>query len=209
MQHFSMNPPDLRISTSSLRNICLTASLIALASLTWAARAESTATEPARLPVPILTNDENIQAELNSLNQFLDTNPQVEETLRANVDKATDAAFLKLNPAWDQHLKLRPETIRALRVENGFLLHRAMARMAGMPLLRDEVAQFDGFLDKNPAIRQQLYRSPRLIRDSSFLTANPALAEFLDAHVALSTAVLGGPVMAPGAKRGDRPSKQP
>jgi hypothetical protein len=35
------------------------------------------------------------------------------------------------------------------------------------------------------------------------------LAEFLDAHVALSTAVLGGPVMAPGSKRGDRPAQQP
>lgn len=204
-----MNPPDLRISTPSLRNICLTASVIALASLTWAARAESTATEPAKLPVPILTTDEKIQAELDSLNQFLDTNPQVEETLRANVDKATDAAFLKLNPEWDQHLKLRPETIRALRVERGFLLHRALARMARTPLLRDEVAQFDGFLDKNPVILQQLYRSPRLIRDGAFLTANPALAEFLDVHSALSTALLIRVPVVPGVKRGDRSVKQP
>jgi len=93
MQYFTMNPPDLRIPTPPLRNICLTAFLIALASLTWAARAESTATEPAKPPVPILTTDEKIQAELNSLNQFLDTNPQVEDTLRANVDKATDAGL--------------------------------------------------------------------------------------------------------------------
>ena len=204
-----MNPFALRAPTPSLRNLGLTVSLFALASLTWTARAESTATEAAKLPVPILTTDEKIQADLNSLNQFLDTNPQVEDTLRANVDKATDAAFLKLNPAWDQHLKLRPDTIEALRVERGFLLHRALARMARTPLLRDEVSQFDGFLDKNPAIRQQLYRSPRLIRDGAFLTANPALAAFLDAHVALSTAVLGGPVMAPGAKQGDQPARQP
>jgi len=207
MQHFSMNPIDLRIPTSSLRNLCLTASLIALAPLTWAARAESTATEPAKLPVPILTTDEKIHAELDSLNQFLDTNPQLEETLRANVDKATDAAFLKLNPAWDQHLKLRPETTRALQVERGFLLHRALARMAGAPLLRDEVAQFDDFLDKNPAIRQQLYKSPRLIRDGAFLTANSALAGFLDVHSALSTALMIRLPVAPGARRGERPAQ--
>jgi hypothetical protein len=207
MQHFSMNPPDLRISTPSLRNICLTASLIALASLTWAARAESTATEPAKLPVPILTTDEKIQAELDSLNQFLDTNPQVEETLRANVDKATDAAFLKLNPAWDQHLKLRPETIRALRVERGFLLHRALARMARTPLLRDEVAQFDAFLGKNPNVLRSLERNPGLIRDGDFLAANPALADFLDVHSALSTALMIRLPMAPGATRGERPAQ--
>ena len=207
MQHFSMNPPDLRIPTSSLRNIWLTASLIALASLTWAARAESTATEPAKLPVPILTTDEKIQAELDSLNQFLDTNPQVEETLRANVDKATDAAFLKLNPEWDQHLKLRPETIRALRVERGFLLHRALARMARTPLLRDEVAQFDAFLGKNPAILRSLEGNPGLIRDGAFLTANPPLAEFLDVHAALSTALMIRLPMAPGARRGERPAQ--
>jgi hypothetical protein len=182
---------------TSFFRIFLTASLIALASQPWSARAESTATVPARPPVPILTTDQKIQAELNNLNEFLDTNPQVEETLRTNVDQATDAAFLKLNPAWDQLLKLRPDTIRALRVESGFLLHRAMARMAGAPLLRDEVAQFDAFLDKNPAVRQQLYRNPRLIRDGAFLATNPALAKFLDAHSALSTALLGRPPVAP------------
>jgi hypothetical protein len=207
MQHFSMNPPDLRIPTPSLRNICLIASLIALASLTWAARAESTATEPAKLPVPILTTDEKIQAELDGLNQFLDTNPQVEETLRANVDKATDAAFLKLNPAWDQHLKLRPETIRALRVERGFLLHRALARMARTPLLRDEVVQFDAFLGKNPNVLRSLERNPGLIRDGDFLTANAALADFLDVHSALSTALMIRLPMAPGARRGERPAQ--
>jgi hypothetical protein len=204
MQYFTMNPPDLRIPTPPLRNICLTAFLIALASLTWAARAESTATEPAKPPVPILTTDEKIQAELNSLNQFLDTNPQVEDTLRANVDKATDAAFLKLNPAWDQHLKLRPDTIRALRVERGFLLHRALARMARTPLLRDEVAQFDAFLGKNPAVLRSLEGNPSLIRDGAFLTANPALAEFLDVHSALSTALMIRLPMTPGARRGER-----
>jgi len=209
MQHFFMNPPDLRIPKPSLRNICLTAFLIALASLPWAARAESTAAEPAKLPVPILTTDEKIQAELNSLNLFFDTNSQVEEALRANADKATDAAFLKLNPAWDQHLKLRPDTIRALRAERGFLLHRALARMARTPLLRDEVAQFDAFLDQNPALRQQLERTPRLIGDSAFLIANPRLADFLDAHAGLNTALVERPSMAPGAKRGDRPAKQP
>jgi hypothetical protein len=192
-----------------LRNLGLAVSLFALASLTWTARAESTATEPAKLPVPILTTDEKIQADLNSLNQFLDTNPQVEDTLRANVDKATDAAFLKLNPAWDQHLKLRPDTIEALRVERGFLLHRALARMARTPLMRDEVAQFDAFLDKNPAILRSLERNPRLIRDGAFLTDNHALADFLDTHSALSTAFFGRPSMAPGARGEDRPAKQP
>jgi len=192
-----------------MRNICLTAFLLALTMLPWAARAESTGTEPAKLPVPILSTDEKIQAELTSLNQFLDTNPQVEETLRANVDKATDAAFLKLNPTWDQHLKLQPDTIRALRAERGFLLHRALARMARKPLFREEVVQFDAFLDKSPAIRQQLERTPRLIRDGAFLAANPALADFLDAHAALSTALLERTPNVPGTKREARPVKQP
>ncbi len=204
-----MKPSALCLPTLSLRNLCLTASLFALTSLTWVARAESTATEPAKIPVPILTTDEKIQAELNSLNQFLDTNPQVEETLRANINKATDAAFLKLHPTWDQHLKLRPDTIEALRAERGFLLHRALARMARTPLMRDEVTQFDAFLDKNPAIRGSLERTPRLIRDGTFLTANRALADFLDTHPALSTALFGRPSMMPRAKGGERPAQQP
>jgi len=96
-----------------------------------------------------------------------------------------------------------------LRVERGFLLHRALARMARTPLMRDEVAQFDAFLDKNPAILRSLDRNPRLIRDGAFLTDNRALADFLDAHSALSTALLGRSSMAPGARGGDRPAKQP
>jgi hypothetical protein len=158
--------------------------------------------------VPILTADEKIQAELNDLSQFLETNPKIEEALRADVEKATDAAFLKLNPAWDQHLQQRPNTIRALRVERGFLLHRALARMARTPLLRDEVAKFDAFLDKNPAILRSLERNPRLIRDGTFLTANSALAEFLTAHPALSTALFDSPLTPPGAKGGPRPAKK-
>ena len=204
-----MNSPSHRTPTHSLRNVCLTASLLALAALTWTARAESAATESAKIPVPILTNDEMIKAELNALNQFLDTHPQLEETLRANLDRAADAAFLKSNPAWDQHLKQRPDTIRALRAERRFLLHRALARMSRTPLLHDEVAQFDLFLDKNPGVLRSLEGNPRLIRDGAFLTANSSLAEFLDAHAALNTALLERPAMVPGAKRGDRPAKNP
>ena len=47
---------------------------------------------------------------------------------------------------------------------------------------RQELNNFDNFLDTHPAIRSDLRSNPALVKDSAYLSAHPELKQFLDTH---------------------------
>jgi phage-related protein len=49
-------------------------------------------------------------------------------------------------------------------------------------LNRQEVDTMDQFLDKNPVIERELWRSPSLVNDTEYLEAHPRLQAFLSQH---------------------------
>jgi hypothetical protein len=141
-------------------------------------------------PVPIVSSDEMVQKNLQTLNQYLDANPKLEDNLRTNIDQIDQPAFRRQNPAWDAYLKRQPEAAAALRAEKGFLLHRALARITRTRMMRRDVVALDAFLEAHPDILKPVQSHPRLLVDSNFLIAHPALGEFLQKHPSLSTALI-------------------
>src|SRR5258707_3369043 len=47
---------------------------------------------------------------------------------------------------------------------------------------REELAQFDQFLDKHREISEQLRRDPSLVRNQQFMQSHPALQSYLQDH---------------------------
>jgi phage-related protein len=47
---------------------------------------------------------------------------------------------------------------------------------------RQELNNFDNFLDTHPAIKSDLTKNPALVKDSAYLSAHPELKQFLDTH---------------------------
>src|SRR5215467_7525597 len=55
-------------------------------------------------------------------------------------------------------------------------------QQAEKDITRQEVLNFDRFLDSHPAIDQELKKNPALVNDTAYLSAHPELKEFLGTH---------------------------
>src|SRR5437762_819568 len=53
---------------------------------------------------------------------------------------------------------------------------------ADTDVTRQELLNFDRFLDSHPAIEQDLTKAPALVNDSAYLSAHPELREFIMTH---------------------------
>src|SRR5207244_2951953 len=49
-------------------------------------------------------------------------------------------------------------------------------------ITRQELNNFDNFLDTHPAINNDLKSNPALVKDSAYLSAHPELKQFLENH---------------------------
>ena len=63
-----------------------------------------------------------------------------------------------------------------------FLSPVAAAQLGDKDITRQELLNFDRFLDSHPAIGQDLKKTPYLVNDSAYLSAHPELKEFLNTH---------------------------
>jgi hypothetical protein len=146
---------------------------------------------PARLTsTPVRTEDPKFQAELRQLDVFLDANanPSLEKELRRNLARLNDTAFLQAFPEWTQLTLDRPALPDALKAEQLFFLHRALARMTGnLPLEARHLQRLDDFLSANPAIQDALVDDPSLLTSMDFLIQHPPLAAFFERHPDLYT----------------------
>jgi phage-related protein len=55
-------------------------------------------------------------------------------------------------------------------------------QQAEKDITRQELLNFDRFLDSHPAIDQELKKNPALVNDTAYLSAHPELKEFLGTH---------------------------
>ncbi len=58
----------------------------------------------------------------------------------------------------------------------------AVPALAQKDVTRQELTNFDRFLDSHPAIEKDLQTNPALVRDSAYLSSHPDLKQFLDTH---------------------------
>jgi hypothetical protein len=147
-----------------------------------------------KIEVPIISQDAAIQRDLLSLDQHLETNPKLEETLRNNLDQIIQESmqerFRAQNPDVDALLKRQPTLVQALKAERHFFIHRYIARLARAKVTRKDAVALDEFLSGHPDIAKALARRPGQIVESDFLIAHPQLAQFFETHPALSSVIL-------------------
>ena len=63
-----------------------------------------------------------------------------------------------------------------------FLTQPVFAGQQNRDITRQELNNFDNFLDTHPAIEKDLKSNPALVKDSAYLSAHPELREFLANH---------------------------
>ena len=80
-------------------------------------------------------------------------------------------------PGWDQDNKTG---WKGSAVSPG---QRKKARGLATDITPREVANFDRFLDSHPALDKSLSQNPSLVNNATFMAQNPALSNWLKAHL--------------------------
>src|SRR5213594_2375292 len=121
--------------------------------------------------------------ELQNLDNFLDTHPNIEQDLKKNPKLLNDSSYLAAHPELKQFLDTH-SGVRAEAAEKpGVLMNRERQfDRSGRDITRQELQNLDNFLDTHPNIEQDLKKDPKLLNDSSYLAAHPELKQFLDTH---------------------------
>jgi phage-related protein len=147
-------------------------------------------------------NPDLTQQEIASMDQFLDSHPDVARDLRRNPDLVNDNSYLRTQHDLDAYLDAHPAVKEELKETPTYFMHRenrfeASERDRDMDrnrtgrrnpnpdLTQQEIASMDQFLDSHPDVARDLRRNPDLVNDNSYLRTQHDLDAFLDAHPAV------------------------
>ncbi len=151
-------------------------SLVALPAL---AAAENGPVVP---PAAVATGPGPVTGELAHFGVFLDQHPFVEMRLRENTAILNNPAFLRNHPLVEQFLARHPGLAAEVAARPRWFVHRELARQAGAPLTREQLTEFDRWLDQRPGLEKQLLQHPGLLRQPEFVHNHPELHEYLKRH---------------------------
>src|SRR5437867_742722 len=140
---------------------------------------------PQQTPNPDITRQE-----LANFDRFLDTHPEIAKQLQANPSLINNAewmenhpdlrAFLASHPGVREEIQETPRffMVRSLRVVD----HQIPPHTPNPDITRQELANFDRFLDTHPEIAKQLQANPSLINNAEWMENHPDLRAFLASH---------------------------
>lgn len=139
-------------------------------------------------------NPDVTRQEVATFDLFLDQHPDIDRQLRANPSLVNNSDFIEDHPALGQFLASHPEMTEELKENPRDFMHREQrfdraenrARNPNPDVTRQEVANFDQFLDKHPDIDKQLTANPSLINNPDFVEDHPELGKFLASHPEVS-----------------------
>lgn len=152
----------------------------ALAGFVWVATPARAQSTPAQDNRPVQDNDTTRQ-DLASFDRFLDYHPDFAERIRKDPSLVNDEGFLKNNPALQDYLQQHPAVAEEVK-ENPDAFMRQEDRYDRREDDRDrqELANFDRFLDGHREIADQLRRDPSLVDNQDYLKGHPELQDYLD-----------------------------
>src|SRR5213594_3136243 len=111
--------------------------------------------------------------ELQNLDNFLDTHPNIEQDLKKNPKLLNDPSYLAAHPDVRAEASEKPGVLmnRERRFEN-----------SGRDIPAAEVQSFDNFLDNHSSIERELRKDPSLANNADYLAKHPELKTYLDQH---------------------------
>jgi phage-related protein len=132
--------------------------------------------------------DPGISSEAANFDAFLDTHREIDAQLRTNPLLINDQKWVldhrELAAYFDQH----PQAKKEIAGSPSYFIHREgrrasrEARQRSENLRKEEIANFQQFLNSNPQIRGQLNADPLLIKEPRYLDGHPGLQAYLYDH---------------------------
>ena len=171
--------------------------LLALAACFYLCKPAAAQSTPAQETRPVQDRDAN-RAELANFDRFLDSHREISEQLRKDPSLVDNREFVKNHPALQTYLQDHPGVREAIKQDpNGFM--HAEARFdrrednRDRDINRQELANFDKFLDSHREISEQLRKDPSLVDNGEFVKSHPALKTYLQDHPAVREEIKENP----------------
>jgi hypothetical protein len=149
---------------------------------------------------PPARDPDTTRAELANFDRFLDSHRETAEQLRRDPSLVKNPQFLQSHPALQtylqEHAAVREELTENPRAfmheENRF--DRAEDRRAGdRDFRRQELANFDRFLDSHKEVSQELRGDPARVNNRQFLAEHPDLQAYLQQHPTVREDITANP----------------
>ena len=131
---------------------------------------------------PVQDNDASRQ-ELARFDGFLNSHPEIADQLRKDPSLVNNEEFMKNHPALQTYLEDHPGVREQLKQDPNAFMH-AEDRFDRREDNRDreEMANFDRFLDSHRETAEQLRKNPSLVDNGEFVKNHPALQTYLEDH---------------------------
>jgi phage-related protein len=126
-------------------------------------------------------NRDITRGELNNLDNFMDSHPEIAEQLRKDPSLVNDKKFVEGHPALKQFLATDPGVREEMREDPNAFMAREQ-QFDRMDANTRELSNMDRFMDGHPEIAEQLRKNPALVNDKKFVERHPALKTFLASH---------------------------
>jgi hypothetical protein len=121
--------------------------------------------------------------ELQAFDRFLDSHPAIERDLQNKATLINDPAYLSAHPELRDFLATHPRVREDFQQNPRRFVNRERAfDKSGKDITRNEVRDFDNFLDRHPAIERDLEKNPSLANNADYLARHPELNNFLTSH---------------------------
>jgi hypothetical protein len=130
--------------------------------------------------------------------KFLDSHREIAEQLRKDPSLVKNQEFVKNHPALQTYLQDHPAVREEIK-ENPNAFMRQEDRFDRRDITRDrdntrqELANFDKFLDNHRETAEQLRKDPSLVNNQEFAKNHPALQAYLQDHPAVREEIRENP----------------
>jgi hypothetical protein len=132
-----------------------------------------------RVGYPNPNGNYNNSGEVRSMDQFLNSNPQIAKQLEANPSLIDNVKYLNDHPQLRAFLNSNPQ-IREAFIQNPSMFFHGQQFQAGAN--SSDVATMDAYMDKHPDVARDLNAYPARINDSDYLAHHKDLEAFLKKH---------------------------
>src|SRR5947209_1237389 len=135
-------------------------------------------------------NPDITRQELANFDRFLDTHPEIAKQLQANPSLINNPEWVENHPDLRAFLASHPGVREEIQETPRFFMQREQRfenneNRPGNPnpdITRQELANFDRFLDTHPEVAKQLQANPSLINNPEWVENHPDLRAFLASH---------------------------
>ena len=151
--------------------------LLSLAACFWI-------TVPAGAQSSVTQDQDTTARELGSFDRFMDAHAEIADQLRKNPALVQDKEFVANHPDLQQYFRENPGVREEIQENPNAFMHQEQRLDARET--RQELANFDHFLDKHPEIAEQLRKDPSLVNNKQFVNSHPELQQFLQGYSGLA-----------------------